>query len=86
MLRARGQPRSLNYQVDGVAVEGLVGLEYRLTPQLALSGDYKLSLSSNEPDLVGGGSLETDIWTNHLTFGVSYRFGSGGVPEPYQPY
>ena len=77
--RAPGRPRTLDYQIDGVAVEGLVGLEYHLNPHFSLFGDYKLSFSSNEPDLVGGGSLETDIWTNHLTFGLSYRFGGQGA-------
>lgn len=79
-------PRTFDYQVDGVAVEGLVGLEYHVGPRLSVFGDYKLSFSSNEPELDGGGSLETDIWTNHVTFGVSYRFGGGPEPEPYESY
>ena len=36
------------------------------------------------PELKGGGSLETDIWTNHVTFGVSYHFG--GAPTVAAPY
>ena len=47
-------------------------------------GDYKLSFATNEADLVGGGSLETDVWTNHVTFGVAYHFG--GAPVPDAPY
>jgi hypothetical protein len=27
--------------------------------------------------LKGGGTLETDIWTNHFILGVSYSFGGG---------
>lgn len=77
-------PYTFEYQLDGIAVEGLVGLEYHLSPRFSLFGDYKLSFSSNDADLDGGGSLETDVWTNHVTFGVSYRFG--GAPAPYQPY
>jgi lipid A oxidase len=80
-------PRTFEYQVDGVAAEGLVGLEYHVGPRLSLFGDYKLSYSSNEPDLVGGGSLETNIWTNHFIFGASWRFGGGPALAPYAaPY
>ena len=72
---------TLEYQLDGVAVEGLVGLEYHLSLRFSLFGDYKLSFSSSDAELNGGGSLETDVWTNHVTFGASYRFGA--APEPY---
>ena len=34
---------TFDYQLTGVAVEGLVGLEYKLTSRLAAFGDYKLS-------------------------------------------
>jgi len=44
----------------------------------------KLSFSSSDAELNGGGSLETDVSTNHVTFGASYRFGA--APEPYQSY
>jgi lipid A oxidase len=76
--RTGGTVKTYEYQVTGVAVEGLVGLEYRLTPRFSLFGDYKLSFSSNDADLNGGGTLETDVWTNQFIFGVSYRFGGGG--------
>jgi lipid A oxidase len=68
-------PRTFEYQLTGVAVEGLVGIEYRIGPRVSAFGDYKLSFSSNDADLKGGGSLETDVWTNHVIFGLSYRFG-----------
>jgi hypothetical protein len=32
-----------------------------LSPRLSAFGDYKLSFSSNDADLKGGGTLETDI-------------------------
>jgi lipid A oxidase len=69
--------RTNEYQLTGVAVEGLVGLEYRLGQRLSAFGDYKLSFCSNDADLNGGGTLETDIWTNHFILGVSYSFGRG---------
>jgi lipid A oxidase len=67
--------KTFEYQITGVAVEGLVGLEYRITPRVSAFGDYKLSFSSNDADVKGGGTLETDVWTNHFIFGLSYRFG-----------
>jgi lipid A oxidase len=75
--RAGSTVRTFDYQLTGVAVEGLVGLEYRLGPRLSAFGDYKLSFSSNNADLKGGGTLDTDIWTNHFILGLSYSFGSG---------
>jgi lipid A oxidase len=78
--RAGSLIKTFEYQVAGVAVEGLVGLEYRITPRVSAFGDYKLSFSSNDTDVNGGGSLETDIWTNHFIFGLSYRFGGDTTP------
>jgi lipid A oxidase len=79
--RTGGTIRTFEYQVTGVAVEGLVGLEYRITPRVSAFGDYKLSFSSNDADVKGGGTLETDVWTNHFILGLSYRFG-GSEPAP----
>jgi lipid A oxidase len=73
--RTGSSVKTFEYQVTGVAVEGLVGVEYRITPRVSAFGDYKLSFSSNDADLDGGGTLEADIWTNHFILGLSYRFG-----------
>ena len=67
-------------------LEGLVGLEYHLTQRFSLFGDYKLSYSNNDASLKDGGSLQTDVVTNHFIFGASYRFGGGPAPEAYDPY
>jgi lipid A oxidase len=66
--RAGSEARTFDYQLTGIAVEGLIGVEYHLTRRLAAFGDYKLSFSNNDTDLKGGGTLETDIWTNHLSW------------------
>lgn len=63
------------YQITGVAFQALVGLEMNVTDRVAAFGEYKLNYSMNDADLQGGGTLETDIWTNSLLFGLSYRFG-----------
>ena len=73
--------RTFEYQLTGVAVEGLIGLEHQIGPRLSTFADYKLSFSSNDADVKGGGTLETDVWTNHVIFGLSYRFRAGaGLP------
>jgi lipid A oxidase len=80
-----GQPYTFEYQLAGVDVEGLVGIEYRFGPHVSAFADYKLSFAINDTDLKGGGSLDTDIWTNHIIFGLSYRFGappSAAYPPP----
>lgn len=76
-------PRTFDYQVTGVAVEGLIGIEYHVGPRLSIFGDYKLSYSNNDADLVGGGTLQTDITTNHFILGASWRFGTAAPPPPY---
>ena len=66
-------------------LRGLVGIEYRFGPHVSAFADYKLSFAINDTDLKGGGSLDTDIWTNHIIFGLSYRFGappSAAYPPP----
>ena len=73
--------RTFEYQITGVAVEGLVGLEYRIGPRVSAFGDYKLSFSSNDANVKGGGTLETDVWTNHFILGLSYRFGGNAAPS-----
>jgi lipid A oxidase len=77
--------RTFEYQVTGVAVEGLVGLEYNITERMSVFGDYKLSFSSNDADVNGGGTLETDVWTNHFILGLAYKFGQV-APEPIPVY
>lgn len=77
--------RTFDYQVAGVAVQGLVGLEFKVTDRISAFGEYKLSYAEVDGDLEGGGSLETDVVTNHFVLGVSYRFGGGAAyADPYK--
>jgi hypothetical protein len=52
-VRRRGpaQPYTFDYQLAGVDVEGLVGLECHIGPHVSLFGDYKLSFATNDTDL-----------------------------------
>jgi hypothetical protein len=50
--------------------------------RLSVFGDYKLSFATNDTELKGGGSLDTDVWTNHFIFAPSYRFGGAWRARP----
>ncbi len=69
-----GTNDTFEYQLTGPAAMALGGVSYDINETWALFGEYKITYSSNEADLDGGGTLETDIVTNALNLGVSYRF------------
>jgi lipid A oxidase len=67
------------YQFGGVAAQALAGMEFALGDRFALFAEYKFSYTPLDVDLDGGGSLETDLFTNQAMLGLSVRFG-GGAP------
>ncbi|MDY8109722.1 outer membrane beta-barrel protein [Fulvimarina sp. 2208YS6-2-32] len=73
--RETGGPETFEYQVTGPAIQGLAGVDVAVTDSLSVFGEYKLSYTSNDADLVNGGSLKTDIFTNQLIVGASFKFG-----------
>ena len=66
--------RVFEYQVTGPAVQWVAGASYSLNDRWSVFGEYKGTYSMNEVDLGSGGTLETDIVTNALNFGVSFGF------------
>ncbi|MEM7621273.1 MAG: outer membrane beta-barrel protein [Pseudomonadota bacterium] len=68
-------PVTMEYQVTGVAAQILAGLEWNLDERFALFSEYKLSYADVDADLDQGGTLETEAFTNHFIFGLSYKFG-----------
>ena len=52
----------------------MLGAQVALTERWSVFGEYKATYSVNEGDLDGGGTIETDVVTNALNLGVSYRF------------
>ena len=73
------------YQVTGIALQGIIGAEKEITDRISAFGEYRLSYTDNDADLdVGGGSLETEIWTSSLIFGLSYRFNRAPAPASYK--
>ena len=69
-----GASRTFEYQLTGPAVAWIAGVSYPFNETWAGFAEYKGTYSINEAELEGGGSLETNIITNALNFGVSYSF------------
>lgn len=70
----RGDQKTFEYQLTGPAVMWAAGASFDLNETWAVFGEYKGTFSSNEAELDGGGSFETDIVTNAINFGVTYKF------------
>lgn len=69
-----GEAETYEYQVTGPAAALIAGVAVPVTERLSVFGEYKATYSMNEAELSGGGTLETDIVTNALNLGVSFRF------------
>ena len=65
---------TFGYQITGPNVAWIAGVSYALSDRWRLFGEYKGTYSWLDADLDGGGSLETQIWTNAVNFGVSLAF------------
>lgn len=76
--RTGSSVQTFEYQVAGVAVQMLAGMEYRFWDNVSAFAEYKLTYAEVEGDLVDGGTLESEHWTNHFILGMTYRFGDRG--------
>lgn len=65
---------TFGYQMTGPAATWIAGATYPINDQWSVFGEYKGTFSSNTADLETGGTLETDIVTNAVNFGVSFNF------------
>lgn len=65
---------TLEYQIAGPTIALVLGASYELNDRWDLFTEYKGSYSQLDVDLDGGGNLESDIITNALNFGVTYKF------------
>jgi lipid A oxidase len=73
------QGTTWEYQASGPDVQGLIGANVNLGHGFSLFGEYKANYSFNDVDLVGGGTLETNVLTHQFAIGVSFAFG--GAPQ-----
>jgi lipid A oxidase len=60
------------YQITGFAAEATAGVDYALTENWSLFGEYKFNYGEVDADVKGGGSLKTNIISNQVFFGVTY--------------
>lgn len=65
---------TFNYQITGPAVTWLAGVSYPLNDRWSLFGEYKGTYTQNRVDLIGGGTLDSDIVTNAINIGVTYAY------------
>lgn len=65
---------TFNFQFGGPAAALIGGVSYALNDRWAVFGEYKMTYSINDVDLDNGGRLKTNIVTNAVNLGVSYRF------------
>lgn len=69
-----GAEETKGYQLTGPAATWIAGAKYPITDEWAVFGEYKGTYSMNSADLESGGTLETNILTNAVNFGVSFSF------------
>lgn len=73
-IRPTGGAHTFGYQVTGPAAQAVAGLSWRMNDRWSLFGEYKATYSANRATLDSGGTLRTNIFTNALNLGVSWRF------------
>lgn len=62
------------YQFGGLAAQVLIGVEARITDRWAIFGELKSGWADIDADLNGGGWLSTEVVSNQVALGVSYKF------------
>ena len=68
------ESETYEYQLVGPAAQGFLGTELSITRRFSFFAEYKLTWADMQPDLVGGGTLEVQPWTNHLVLGALLSF------------
>lgn len=70
----RGSGRTFEYQLGGATVQAQAGLAYDFNESWSAFVEYKGNYSWVDVDIDSGASLKTNILTNAVNVGVSYRF------------
>lgn len=66
--------RTFQYQVTGLAAQTGAGLDVDITRWFSVFAEYRLSYAEIDADLEGEGTLKTEPWTHHITFGVTFSW------------
>lgn len=61
------------YQVTGMAAQALVGLDYEFHPDWSVFGELKSTYGQVDADLSGGFKLKTDVISNQVILGLTYK-------------
>lgn len=69
-----GTSDTFEYQITGPAATWIAGASYPISDQWSIFGEYKGTYTQNTVDLETGGTLSSDIVTNAVNLGVSFRF------------
>ena len=70
----RPSGRTFDYQIGGATVQAQVGVRYEFNENWSVFTEYKGNYSWIDVDIDNGASLETNILTHAINFGVSYKF------------
>jgi len=70
----RGSGRTFEYQLGGATVQAQAGVAYDFNESWSAFVEYKGNYSWVDVDIDSGASLKTNILTNAVNVGVSYRF------------
>jgi len=70
---AVGGFKTIEYQVTGLAAQALVGIDYAINDKWSLFGELKSTYGQVNADLNGGYKLKTNIVSNQIIFGVTYK-------------
>jgi lipid A oxidase len=66
--------RTFEYEYGGLALRAAAGISYAFNEHWSGFAEVQATYTVNDVDLKNGGDLETNIFTNALNLGVSYRF------------
>lgn len=63
-----------DYQVTGIAAQAFVGVDIAINERWSIFGEFKSTFGVVEANLKGGGNLSTDVLSNQVIVGLSYKF------------
>lgn len=69
-----GGSETFGYQVTGPAATWIAGASYPISDRWSVFGEYKGTYTQNIADLDTGGKLKTDVVTNAVNVGLSFKF------------
>ena len=70
----RGSGRTFEYQFGGATVQAQAGVRYQFNENWSAFAEYKGNYSWIDVDIDSGASLQTNILTHAINFGISYKF------------